>query len=221
MVELIISAIGGASVALAIAAYLGRSFLKIQSGKILAKHSHALALEKELLGHDLAIELHQKSIRMSRYETDKVVALKSMYTVVVDLSFALGKLRAHANIKPSQDFRPAYFSALKNMFNEFSNTFHEISDSYRVLDENAIYIDESTEKSIKEMLDGIQKYYVSALKRSQQILSEAQALEPNLNQQNQPKDLVTLWGEMVFNWKSLVDPSAKLLKDEIRELLKA
>jgi hypothetical protein len=220
MIELIISAIGGASIALAIAAYLGKSFLKIQSDKLLAKHSHALAVEKEQLGHDLAIELHQKNIRISRHETDKVDALKAMYMVIVDLSTALGALRTHTNIKPNQEFRSAYFNGLKEMFAELSDTFNNIADAYTVLDKNAIYIDESTENSIRNMLDGIQGYYVAALKRCQQILAEAQALEPNLSPANQPKELVALWGEMVSNWTALVDPGAKLLKDEIRELLR-
>ena len=221
MVELLISAIGGASVALAIAAFLAKSFLKIQSDKLLARHSHALAIEKEQLGHDLAVELHQKNIRSSRYESDRVEALKSLYVVTIDLSAALGTMRTHANIYTAQNFRPAYFNGLKKMFHELSNTFNNIADGYRVLDINAIYIDQETENSIKKMLDDIHNYYVKALKRCQQILSEAQALEPGLNIDNQPKNLVALWNEMVFNWKALVDPSAKHLKEEIRELLMA
>ncbi|MBM1142144.1 hypothetical protein GN155_000045 [Alcanivorax sp. ZXX171] len=221
MIELIVSAIGGAGIALAIAAYLSKSYLKIQSDKLLARHAHALAVEKELLGHDLAAELHQKKVRTSRFETDRVEALKAMHEVIVDLSAALGALRSHANIRPNQDFRPSYFNGLKGMFSELSDTFNEISDAYRVLDKNAIYMDDSTESSVRKMLDNIQEYYVAALKRCQQILSEAQALEPNLNASNQPKELVALWTEMVTNWKSLVDPSARLIKREIREQLSA
>jgi len=221
MIELIISAIGGATVALAVAAYLGKSFLKIQSNKLLAKHTHALSIEKEHLGHDLAVELHQKTLRTSRYEADKVEALKSLHAVIVDLSSALNDLRTHANIKPQQEFRPAYFNGLKGMFGELSKTFYKISDAYKVLELNSIYLDDSIESSIKKMLDDIQQYYVAALDRCNQILSAAQALEPNLNEKNQPKDLVALWSEMVTNWKALVEPGVKLLKNEVRELLKA
>lgn len=221
MINLIISAIGGAGIALAVVAYLSRAFLRVQLDKLLVRHSHALAVEKERLGHDLSVEFHQKSIRISRYEKDKVDALKEMYVVIVDLSAALGALRGYANIKPDQPFRFAYFTGLQGMFTELSNTFHKISDAYRVLDKNAIYIDDATENSIKGMLDRIQGYYVAALKRCQKILAEAQSLEPNLNQGNQPKDLVSLWQEMASNWKSLIDPSAALLKEEIRLLLRA
>lgn len=219
MFELFLSAIGGASIALAIAAYLSKSFIKIQTDKMLARHTHALAIEKERLGHELAVELHQKNLRISRYEQDKIEALKSLYEAVINLYNSLSELRKYANLDKNQDFAASYFTGLKNMFLELAKAFTDISQTYRSLELNSVYIDIETEHQLKAMIDSIHIYYIKALARCDQILLEAQNLGRELNHETQPIDLVTLWNEMAYNWQNLIDPSAKLLKEAIRSKL--
>ena len=219
MTETIISAIGGASIALAVATYLSKSFIKIQTDKVLARHTHALTIEKERLGHELAIELYQKNLRASRYEQDNVESLKSLYKVTINLYNALGELRKYANINKNENFAASYFNGLSKMFGEISKTFHNISNAYQVLELNSIYIDEETEKEIKEMIDNIHNYYNKALARCDEILLKAQSIHPNLNEQTQPIELVALWSEMYYNWQQLISPSTILLKEAIRTKL--
>lgn len=221
MIDLILSALGGATVALAVVTYIGRTFIKHQTDKALARHTQALTIEKEHLGHELAVEFHQKSLRVSRQEQDRVEALKSLYKVVVNLGDALGKLRSYANINKSQNFKVAYFNGLAGMFRQLSTVFNDISEGYRTLELQSVYIEETTEQEIKKMLDDINNYYAQALTRSNDILAQAQDLKETLSEDNQPKELVSLWQEMVDNWIQRVDPGKKILQTAVRESLSA
>lgn len=169
-IETIVSAFGGATAALLIVAFFGRSFIKIQMDKELARHAHALLIEKERLGHELAVELHQKNMRASRYEHDKIEALKSLYIVIVKLYGSINKLRIHVNLDKSKNFQSEYFGALSNIFNELSETFNEITEAYKAIEMNSIYIDDATEKQVHAMLVNIHLYYTQELAHCDKIL---------------------------------------------------
>jgi hypothetical protein len=221
MIELIVSAFGGAAVALAIAGYLARVFIKLQTDKALAHHSQALAIEKERLGHELGVQFHQKTIGISRYEKDRVEALKTLYAGIVNLGDALLKIRPLANLEKGLPFKAAYFKALQGIFGELSRTFNVIAETYRTLELQSVYLDDATEQQVKHMLDAVHNYYVQALARCDEVLVKARELGDALDQDTQPKELVALWSEMVTNWRTIVEPSKRLLKGSVRDALRA
>ncbi len=219
--ELVLAAIGGAGAALGIAAYLSRAFLKLQADKILARHTQALALEKDRLAHDLAIEFHQKSIAISRREQDRTEALKVLYAVIVELGAAVTKLRSLANIDKQKNFRAAYFTALSAIFTELSRTFNRIAEAHKAIELNAIYVDVSTEEQMQQMLVAVQRYYDQVLAKCNAVLAESQALGASLSEITQPKELVALCLEIEKNWVLIIEPSKVVLKNAVRHSLVA
>lgn len=221
LIELFLAVLGGAGVALGIAAYLGRAFLKLQADKILARHTQALTIEKERLGHDLAIEFHQKSITITRREQDRTEALKSLHATLVNLGAAVIKLPSLAKIKINANFESAYFTCLSTIFTELSGTFTRIAEAHRVLELNAIYLDAVTEQQINQTLVTIQRYYDEVLTTFNEILAQAQSLSGQLSEISQPVKLPVLCSEIVGRWNLIVEPSKMALKHALREKLQA
>lgn len=221
LIELFLAVLGGAGVALGVAAYLGRAFLKLQADKILARHTQALNIEKERLGHDLAVQFHQKSIAITRREQDKTEALKSLHATLVDLGAAVIKLPSLANINSNANFESAYFTCLAAIFTELSATFTQIAEAHRVLELKAIYLDAVIEQQINQTLVTIQRYYDEVLAKCNEILAQAQSLSGQLSKTSQPVELPVLCSEIVGRWNSIVEPSKKTLRHALRETLLA
>ncbi|WP_372527560.1 hypothetical protein [Piscinibacter sp.] len=81
LLEVFLAAIGGSSVALAIAAYLGRSFIDLQVSRVIEKYKAELQQKSEVLKTDLSIYAHEQNVGLSRLDEQRSQAVKEIYAV--------------------------------------------------------------------------------------------------------------------------------------------
>lgn len=99
----LISAIGGAGVALAIAAFLGRQWLRLQIDKALEAYKASLAQRAEVLKTELSIYAHEQNVGLTRIDAQRSEAILSLWAILshweeafLDLTAPNGKLEADA-----------------------------------------------------------------------------------------------------------------------------
>jgi hypothetical protein len=209
LLESIFSIFGGATAALLAVGFLFRSFIRLQVDKQLERHSH-----------ELALQLHHRTIGLSRYEQDRVDALKTIYLAIANLSRASVALHSLVHIDRRMDYRGQYFLCLQRIFSHLAKTLTEISSVYMVLDTSSVYINDETERFLMDGLDSIHKYYTEVLARCQQVQKNADELVA-FSEATQPIELGQLVSEVALEWARIVEPSKQKLKLAMRNALSA
>jgi hypothetical protein len=82
-IELVFSALGGAAVALAAAAWLSRQLLKQLPAKELEVHKAQLAQKSEVLKAELSIYAHEQNVGLTRIDTQRSEAILSIWRLLV------------------------------------------------------------------------------------------------------------------------------------------
>lgn len=81
LLEVLLTAFGGTAAALAVAAYLGRSFIDLRVSRIIEKYKAELQQKSEVLKTELSIYAHEQSIGLSRLDEQRSQAIKEIYAV--------------------------------------------------------------------------------------------------------------------------------------------
>ncbi len=81
LVDVFFIALGGTAAALAIAAFLGRSFINLQVSRAVEKYKAELQQKSEVLKTELSIYAHEQSIGLSRLDEQRSQAIKEIYAV--------------------------------------------------------------------------------------------------------------------------------------------
>ena len=81
LVDVFLTAFGGTAAALAIAAYLGRSFIKLQVSRAIEKYKAELQQKSEVLKTELSIYAHEQNVGLSRLDEQRSQAIKKIYDV--------------------------------------------------------------------------------------------------------------------------------------------
>jgi hypothetical protein len=76
-----LTAFGGTSVALLVAGFLGRNFIKIQVSRAIEKYKAELQQKSEILKTELSIYAHEQNVGLSRLDEQRSEAIKSIYAV--------------------------------------------------------------------------------------------------------------------------------------------
>ncbi|WP_337165324.1 hypothetical protein [Vibrio fluvialis] len=213
--SILIGSFAGASTV----AFLAKVLVNHQFEKLKSKHLYELQLQQQKFKSDLDKENYEHSLKFSRHEQDRVAAIKELYSLVIDLGDGIGEICNVTKLKESDLNKNTYCQSLRAIFKVFSVSFEKIYFLRRTLEKLSIYIDEGLESNLTESLDAIEKYYVQAYKRTQQLQKEAESLNCELDSSNQPKDLEKFWFELTHNWEQLVKPVKNSLKDILRTKL--
>lgn len=84
LITVILSAFGGAAVALAAAAWLFRQWLKQQFAKELENHKTQLAQRSEILKTELSIYAHEQNVGFTRIDAQRSEAILSLWAILGD-----------------------------------------------------------------------------------------------------------------------------------------
>lgn len=79
LLEVFLSALGGAAAALAVAAYLGRRLLDIQVARAIEKYKAELDQKSSILKTELSIYAHEKNVGISRIDQQRSDAIRCIY----------------------------------------------------------------------------------------------------------------------------------------------
>ena len=79
MLEVFLTAFGGAAAALALAAYLGRKFIDIQASKALERYRSELEQKSATLKTELSIYAHEQNVGLSRIDDQRSRAIQEIY----------------------------------------------------------------------------------------------------------------------------------------------
>lgn len=81
LLEVFLSAIGGTTVVLGIAAYFGRTFIDLQVSRVIEKYKAELQQKSEVLKTELSIYANKQSVGLSRFDEQRSQAIKEIYAV--------------------------------------------------------------------------------------------------------------------------------------------
>jgi hypothetical protein len=81
LLEVFLTAIGGTTVALAIAAYFGRTFIDLQVSRVIQKYKAELQQKSAVLKTELSIYANEQSVGLSRLDEQRSQAIKEIYAV--------------------------------------------------------------------------------------------------------------------------------------------
>jgi len=81
LLNVLLTAFGGTAVALAVAAYLGRSLIHLQVSRAIEKYKEELQQKSAVLKSELSIYAHEQSIGLSRLDEQRSQAIKEIYAV--------------------------------------------------------------------------------------------------------------------------------------------
>ncbi|HHF2855267.1 TPA: hypothetical protein ACPJZ8_004500 [Vibrio diabolicus] len=214
--DIINSILVGSFAGASIVAFLAKVLVNHQFEKLKSKHLYELQVQQQKFKSDLDKESYEHSLKFSRHEQDRVAAIKELYSLIINLGDGISEICTVTKIKEAELNKATYLLGLSSIFTIFSSSFENIHDSRKTLEKLSIYIDDDLEKDLTESLDAIEKYYVQAFKRAQQLQKEAENLSGELNSLNQPKDLEKFWFELTHNWEQLVSPVKNKLKGVLR-----
>jgi len=82
LIDVFLTAIGGTSVVLLIAAYLGRRFMDIQVGRAIKKYEAELNQKAEVLKTELSIYAHEQNVGLTRIDAQRSEAILSLWAVL-------------------------------------------------------------------------------------------------------------------------------------------
>ncbi|MDQ2166131.1 MULTISPECIES: hypothetical protein [Vibrio] len=214
--DIINSILVGSFAGASIVAFLAKVLVNHQFEKLKSKHLYELQVQQQKFKSDLDKENYEHSLKFSRHEQDRVAAIKELYSLIINLGDGISDICTVTNIKEAELNKATYLLGLSSIFTIFSSSFKNIHDSRKTLEKLSIYIDDDLEKDLTGSLDAIEKYYVQAFKRTQQLQKEVGNLSGELNSLNQPKDLEKFWFELTHNWEELVSPVKNKLKGVLR-----
>jgi len=81
-IEVLLGAFGGATVALAVVAYLGRRFLDIQVSRATEKYKAELEQKSAILKTELSIYAHEQNVGISRLDQQRSDAIRTIFGLV-------------------------------------------------------------------------------------------------------------------------------------------
>lgn len=81
LVDVFLTAAGGTATVLAIAAFLGRSFINLQVSRAIEKYKAELQQKSEVLKTELSIYAHEQNVGLSRLDEQRSQAIKEIYAV--------------------------------------------------------------------------------------------------------------------------------------------
>lgn len=79
MLEIFLTALGGTTTALAIAAFLGKRFLDLQVSKAIEKYKSELEQRSATLKTELSIYAHEQNVGLSRLDEQRSKAIQEIY----------------------------------------------------------------------------------------------------------------------------------------------
>lgn len=79
--EVFFTAFGGTATAIALATYLGRTFIDLQMSRVVEKYKSELQQKSDVLKAELSIYAHEQSIGLSRLDEQRSQAIKEIYAV--------------------------------------------------------------------------------------------------------------------------------------------
>lgn len=82
LIETLLSAFGGAGIALAVAAYFGRKFLDLQVARATAKYNAELEQKSAILKTELSIYAHEQNVGISRLDQQRSDAIRTIYGLI-------------------------------------------------------------------------------------------------------------------------------------------
>lgn len=137
--ELILSAIGGAGVALVAAAWLFRQWLAHRLSIELETHKAQLAQKSEVLKTELSIYAHEQNVGLSRIDAQRSEAILSIWAVLSEWDDVFIEITA-----PNQRINQDLSRALPK-YQEWARKLMAISDTLSVEVRNrAILVDQAT-----------------------------------------------------------------------------
>lgn len=213
LTSILLGAFSGA----AIVTYLAKKLLNHQFDKLKSQVTYELELQKQQAKSDLDKEVYQHNLKFERYEQDRVEAIKSLHSQIVDLGDGIGEVREFVDIPEHQLCKERYISGLSSIFEAFSMSFSKIYTTKKNVETLSIYFDTELEEELVQALSLIEQYYVKALLRAEELSDSVNKLDGELTKQNQPKDLLKFWFELVGNWTDLVKP----VNDNLKGILRA
>lgn len=92
LIETMIGAIGGASVALIVASYLGRRFIDIQISRVTDTYKAQLEQRSATLKTELSIYAHEQIVGLSRLDAQRSAAMVKIWDILIDWHEALMEL---------------------------------------------------------------------------------------------------------------------------------
>lgn len=81
LISVFLTALGGTSVALVVAGYLGRNFITLQVSRAIEKYKAELQQKSEILKTELSIYAHEQNVGLSRLDEQRSEAIKSIYSI--------------------------------------------------------------------------------------------------------------------------------------------
>src|ERR1035437_9882210 len=143
LIETILAAFGGTTVALAIAAYLGRTFVDLQVSRAVEKYKAELQQKSEALKTELSIYANEQSIGLSRLDEQRSEAIKEIYAVAnkwQELSLEIARPNPPMKLPPELQLK-RYLNLAQN----FVKVAEDLSIKGR---DNAIYFQQESHEII-------------------------------------------------------------------------
>ncbi len=142
-IEVFLTAFGGTTVALAIAAFLGKSLIGLQVSRAIEKYKSELEQRSAALKTELSIYAHEQQVGLSRIDEQRSKAIQAIYNLITQWHDAFLDITApndNFDITPEHEF---------NKFYGLSERIAKLSDKLSLSIRNhAIYFDEETYNTI-------------------------------------------------------------------------
>jgi hypothetical protein len=144
-IELLLSSIGGAGVALLVAGWFGRTWIKSRVDKDLAVFKEDLTRKSEALKVDLAIYAHERSVGLTRIDSERATAVKEIWKALAEWQETFLSLTA-PNTKLNQNQNAAL-----DKYREWSYTAMRQADALGIaVRDRAIFFDQASYAKVAE-----------------------------------------------------------------------
>ena len=150
--NLILSALGGGTIVLAVAAFLGRKFLDVQLLRVTEKFKDELQQKSSILKTELSIYAHEQNVGISRLDQQRSEAICEIYGVVTKWHGILMELTGSEPELPDE-------LLVKNYYNLSISLIDSAGAITKVLYNRAIFFQNSSYKLIGDF--GIQAMELS------------------------------------------------------------
>ncbi len=108
LLDVFLAAFGGTAAVVLVAAYLGRSFIKLQVSRAIEKYKAELQQKSEVLKTELSIYAHEQNVGLSRIDEQRSQAIQVIYGLVMkwhDLFLGIVQPNAPKNLPPEHQLR--------------------------------------------------------------------------------------------------------------------
>jgi len=138
-INIFLTALGGTTVALAVAAFLGKHMIGFQVSRAIEKYKSELEQKSAALKTELSIYAHEQQVGLSRIDDQRSKAIQSIYNLITqwhDVFLDITAQNDNFEITPELEF---------NKFYGLSEKISRLSDKLSLSIRNhAIYFDEET-----------------------------------------------------------------------------